>query len=30
MSKCVVVIDVVIVCFECSPNYLVDHGLLSL
>ena len=23
MSKCVVVIDVAIVCFECSPNYLV-------
>ena len=23
MLKCVVVIDVAIVCFECSPNYLV-------
>ena len=32
LLKCFVVVDVdvVIVCFECSPNYLVDHGLLSL
>ena len=33
MLKCVVVVvvvDVAIVCFECSPNHLVDHGLLSL
>ena len=30
MLKCVVVVDVAIVCFECSPNHIVDHGLLSL